>query len=213
MTKDTTQDGNLKKHGNKISSTQSIPPINIPPVRVSNVVPPVMSHTSNRVKRPQVVFGINVKVVTGCGNMYIQLNWYKGKLNELFAFLGKSGGCAICQSEALTRSISLGLRSGVSIDDYIEQNLSIRCPNPVFFPKDKEVLSCPDAIAKTLRKYGNMTTEQVIQFIVELSSENDNYAVDSGVSGNIQTTDSAEEEYAMKEIKRLMSERENCEID
>ena len=72
MTIGKSQDGNIKKQDNKSSSTKNIPNIDIPQVKLSNVVPPVISHASNRVKRPQVVFGINVKVVTGCGNMYIQ---------------------------------------------------------------------------------------------------------------------------------------------
>ena len=102
------------------------------------------------VKRPPVLGGITVKVVTGCGNMYIQLNWLGDRLFEVFATLGKGGGCAVCQSEALTRSITLGLKCGIPVSEYVRSARGIRCPTPVPFPKDQAVLSCPDAIAKTL---------------------------------------------------------------
>lgn len=38
-----------------------------------------------------------------------------GVVFEIIAKLGKSGGCAAAQLEALTRAISIGLRSGVSL--------------------------------------------------------------------------------------------------
>ena len=112
--------------------------------------------------RPPVLGGITVKVVTGCGNMYVQLNWYQGKLFEVFATLGHGGGCATCEMEALTRSITLGLKSGIPVADYIHQLRGIRCPTPQPFPKESAVFSCPDAIAKTLSKYGSLDTESVI---------------------------------------------------
>ena len=116
--------------------------------------------------RPLVLGGITVKVVTGCGNMYIQLNWYRGKLFEVFATLGKGGGCAVCQTEGLTRGITLGVKYGVPVTEYIRQLRGIRCPTPMPFPREHAVLSCPDAIAKTLERYGGLTAEEVVKLVL-----------------------------------------------
>lgn len=115
--------------------------------------------------RPKILGGITVKVTTGCGNMYVQLNWKNGRLFEVFATLGKSGGCASCQIEALTRSITLGLRCGILPEEYIDQLRAIRCPSPLPFPRESAVSSCPDAISKTLEQYGNLAIEDVVKTI------------------------------------------------
>ena len=116
--------------------------------------------------RPLVLGGITVKVVTGCGNMYIQLNWYRGKLFEVFATLGRGGGCAVCQTEGLTRGVTLGIKYGVPVIEYIRQLRGIRCPTPMPFPKEHAVLSCPDAIAKTLERYGGLSAEEVVKLVL-----------------------------------------------
>ena len=117
---------------------------------------------AGKLSRPIVLGGITVKVATGCGNMYVQLNWYQGQLFEIFATLGHGGGCATCEMEALTRSITLGLKSGIPVSDYIRQLRGIRCPTPMPFPKESAVFSCPDAIAKTLSEYGSLDVDAVI---------------------------------------------------
>ena len=119
----------------------------------------------DRDTRPEVLGGISVRVQTGCGNMYVQLNWKDGRLFEVFATLGRSGLCSMCYSEALTRVITEGLRCGVPISGYIDQIRGISCPKPIGFPKDKEALSCPDALAKTLSKFGFYTTEKILKVL------------------------------------------------
>jgi len=94
--------------------------------------------------------------------MYVQLNWCQGRLFEIFATLGHGGGCATCEMEALTRSITLGLKMGIPVTDYICQLRGIRCPTPMPFPKESAVFSCPDAIAKTLSEYGSLEVDAVI---------------------------------------------------
>jgi len=128
---------------------------------------PVFSST--KPTRPPVLAGVTVKATTGCGNMYVQLNWYKGVLFEVFATLGRGGGCAICQSEAITRSITLGLKHGLPLEEYIDQLRNIRCPSPVPFPRESAVTSCPDAIAKVLRDYGGMSVVQVADLLFKIN--------------------------------------------
>ena len=101
--------------------------------------------------RPKVLQGgSSFKLKTGCGNLYVVINQEHGDPFEVFAFLGKAGSCVIAQTEALTRSISLGLRYGVPVEDYIDQLQNIRCPEPYMWPEEERVLSCADGIAKAL---------------------------------------------------------------
>lgn len=102
--------------------------------------------------RPKMVSGKTVKMVTGCGNMYVTINEDEFGPCELFTSLGKSGGCTSSQSEAIGRLISLALRSGVNPTKIIEQLRGIRCPSPVIYQGDT-ILSCADAIAKALNTY------------------------------------------------------------
>lgn len=102
--------------------------------------------------RPQVVKGVTRKIATGCGNLYVTMNEDEQGLFEVFARLGKAGGCADAQLEAVGRLISLCLRSGVKPEDIIKQLKAIRCPNPLL-ARGGPILSCPDAIAKAIEDH------------------------------------------------------------
>lgn len=164
---------------------------------------------TDKPSRPPVLAGITVKVVTGCGNMYVQLNWYQGKLFEVFATLGHGGGCATCEMEALTRSITLGLKSGISVADYVHQFRGIRCPTPRPFPKESAVLSCPDAIAKTLSEYGSLDVEDVIGLLrgVNGRSCGDGSSGDGGGQVSADDAELSPDEVASR-VRELARERD-----
>ncbi|RLI56465.1 MAG: hypothetical protein DRO93_11290, partial [Candidatus Thorarchaeota archaeon] len=102
--------------------------------------------------RPAVVRGVTRKIATGCGNLYVTMNEDEHGLFEVFARLGKAGGCADAQLEAVGRLVSLCLRSGVKPTEIVKQLKAIRCPNPLL-ARGGPVLSCPDAIAKALEDH------------------------------------------------------------
>ena len=104
--------------------------------------------------------GSTYKMQTGCGPLYVTLNEDSDGLFELFTTMGKAGGCAASQSEAIGRMVSLAWRSGVQPEQVIKQLLDISCHSPSGFGENK-VLSCADAVAKAIRQHlvsnGHMT--------------------------------------------------------
>ncbi|MDR1928542.1 MAG: vitamin B12-dependent ribonucleotide reductase [Endomicrobium sp.] len=107
--------------------------------------------------RPIKTQGFTFLMRTGCGKMYVTVNEDNRGMCEVFTQLGKSGGCTSSQAEAISRLISLALRSGVDQKEIINQLKGIRCPSPMLV-SGGVILSCADAVAKALEFYNNEKT-------------------------------------------------------
>lgn len=133
-----TQDEGMNKthHPNPISSLRSS--------SSEEVVKPI--------KRPQCLEGFTEVIKTGYGNLYVTVNTFDGKPIEVFVQIGKSGYSTMADAEATGRLVSLALRSGIAVEDVVEQLEGIGGSSPVF-SEGKLVMSIPDAIATVLKRH------------------------------------------------------------
>ena len=104
-------------------------------------------------KRPEVIKGTTRLLKTGCGNLYVTINEDKeGNLFELFTQMGKAGGCASSQAEAIGRLVSLAFRSNIEPIEIEKQLRGISCHSPAWASGGK-IASCSDAISKAIERY------------------------------------------------------------
>lgn len=102
--------------------------------------------------RPKITTGRTIETKTGCGALYVTINEDEHGIAEVFVQLGKSGGCAASQTEAIGRLLSVALRSYLKPEALIRQLKGIRCPS-IGFDKGEIVTSCADGVAKVLEKH------------------------------------------------------------
>ena len=114
-------------------------------------------------RRPAVTHGVTERIRTGEGNIYVTINEDDQGLCEVFSTIGKAGGNAAAQSEAISRLISLALRSGIDPQEIVKSLKGISGPTPVW--EDGElILSAPDAIGRALERYLQREAEPRTEF-------------------------------------------------
>lgn len=116
--------------------------VGVCPVCGSVTLPP-------RGSRGGVLRGETREKVTGCGSLYVTINEDELGPREVFANMGKAGGCASASTEAMGRLISMAFRFGAPPEKIVKQLKGIRCHVPHGLGPN-QILSCPDAIAKAL---------------------------------------------------------------
>ncbi|MHC3437130.1 LAGLIDADG family homing endonuclease [Natrialbaceae archaeon A-gly3] len=105
-------------------------------------------------ERPDTLHGVSQRIDTGYGKVYITINEdpETGEPFELFANTGNSGGFTGSFTEALAKTISVALRSGVDPYEIVDKLEGIRSPK-VAWDKGEQIQSIPDAFGTALRRY------------------------------------------------------------
>jgi ribonucleoside-diphosphate reductase alpha chain len=103
--------------------------------------------------RPDTLLGVTKEMKTSCGKIYVTMNRDEKGIFEVFNQMGKAGGCAASQSEAIGRLASLALRSGVKPDMIVKQLKGISCHLPAWAGNGAKIMSCADAVAKAVEWY------------------------------------------------------------
>ncbi|MFA5700291.1 MAG: vitamin B12-dependent ribonucleotide reductase [Desulfuromonas sp.] len=107
---------------------------------------------SRKRNRPRKLSGATYQMETGCGPLYVTINEDQHGLFEVFTTMGKAGGCAASQCEALGRLVSLAWRSGVQARQAVKQLIGISCHKHAGFGANK-ITSCADALAKAIHQH------------------------------------------------------------
>jgi len=103
--------------------------------------------------RPELLRGSTRRVETPLGTMYVTITEDdKGQPFEVFMSLGKAGGALMADVEAMGRLISLGLRSGIPIQEIHRQLRGISSDRAVGLGPNK-VMSVPDAIGSAIERW------------------------------------------------------------
>jgi ribonucleoside-diphosphate reductase alpha chain len=113
--------------------------------------------------RPDKLRGTTIRKETPLGTMFVSINEDdRGQPFEVFVTLGKAGGAAMADAEALGRLISLALRSGIPLMQVHRQLRGISSDRAVGLGPNK-VLSVPDAIGIALEEWWRDKSQGVQQ--------------------------------------------------
>ncbi|MDQ8154828.1 MAG: vitamin B12-dependent ribonucleotide reductase [Gemmatimonadota bacterium] len=103
--------------------------------------------------RPDKLRGTTIRKETPLGVMFVNVTEdEKGQPFEVFINLGKAGGSAMADAEALGRMLSLALRSGIPMMEIHKQLRGISSDRAVGLGPNK-VLSMPDAVGQALYEW------------------------------------------------------------
>ncbi len=143
--RDGSRDEQVLSTGATASKQETVEENESGPVIVHNKITPK--------KRPEVINGTTRIMKTGCGNLYVTINEdQSGDIFELFTQMGKAGGCAASQAEAIGRLVSLALRSNIEPIEIEKQLKGISCHSPAWATGGR-ISSCSDAISKAIERY------------------------------------------------------------
>ena len=118
--------------------------------------------------RPDKLRGTTIRKETPLGTMFVNITEdEKAQPFQVFVMLGKAGGSAMADAEAMGRLISLALRSGIPMAQIHRQLRGISSDRAVGFGPNK-VLSVPDAIGIALEDW---TRDRVVGVQQELMPE------------------------------------------
>ncbi|HLC63490.1 MAG TPA: adenosylcobalamin-dependent ribonucleoside-diphosphate reductase [Candidatus Nanoarchaeia archaeon] len=103
-------------------------------------------------QRPAITHGVTIRTRTGNGNLYTTINEDDQGLCEVFNTVGKAGGEAAADTEAISRLISYIFRLGGDPRDIVKELKGISGPTATL-QDGRWILSKPDAIGQALERY------------------------------------------------------------
>ncbi len=135
--------------------------------------------------RPTQMRGVTERVRTGHGNMFVTINFdEEGRPFEVFSTLGKAGGYESAAMEAISRLISLALRSGIDSNDIVDQLKGITS-TPAW---DQGILvgSPADAVALALERHipGSIRGQGRKSYATQLQMETAGMPQPKAINGN-----------------------------
>ncbi|HEX3866891.1 MAG TPA: vitamin B12-dependent ribonucleotide reductase [Gemmatimonadaceae bacterium] len=130
--------------------------------------------------RPDKLRGTTIRKETPLGVMFVNVTEdEKGQPFEVFITLGKAGGSAMADAEAMGRLISLALRSGIPIMEIHRQLRGISSDRAVGLGPNK-VLSVPDAIGIAIEEWHRDRVTGVQQELIPTVNTNASPSATSG---------------------------------
>ncbi len=140
--------------------------------------------------RPDVLYGVTQRIDTGYGKIYVNINEDdQGQPFELFANIGNSGGFTASFTEALAKTISTALRSGIDPEEIADELEGIRSPK-IAWDKGEQIQSIPDAIGTALRRYLDGDVDRHYpqqQNLTEVQNEERTHQTDGGAATDSET--------------------------
>lgn len=102
--------------------------------------------------RPKSYEGTTERFRTGCGWVYVTVNVNEsGYPIEVFARMGKVGGCGAAFLESLGRTLSVALRCGVDASELAAQYVAIQCEGATWEGGNK-LTSCAAAVGLAISR-------------------------------------------------------------
>jgi len=139
-------------------------------------------------KTPQIADGTRIRKDTGCGMLYVHI--YKdldGKEIEVFADLGKAGGCPSAFTEGLGRLSSLALKHGATMQEIRDELIEIKCTKEKGLGPNY-IASCLDGVGKAIHDYislREMARQQAAQKDGREKTAEPNNSDDSNFTGGV----------------------------
>jgi ribonucleoside-diphosphate reductase alpha chain len=122
--------------------------------------------------RPDKLRGTTIRKETPLGVMFVNITEdEKGQPFEVFITLGKAGGSAMADAEAIGRLLSLALRSGIPMMEIHRQLRGISSDRAVGLGPNK-VLSVPDAIGIAIEEWHRDRVVGVQQELMPSADQN-----------------------------------------
>ena len=144
--------------------------------------------------RPDVLYGATQRIPTGYGKLYVHINADEnGRPFEMFTNIGSSGGFTNGFTEALGKSISLALRSGVDPREIANELKGTRSPK-VAWDNGDQINSIPDAMGVALLRYLDGEIEPPAAGNTAVEFDAADAADESADGGQTQTNNDATDE-------------------